>query len=444
MAHIVRHSSLSRRTFLRGAGAAIALPWLDAMHPALRPLPAGPTRSLFLFAPNGKIMADWVPKVAGREFELPFLLEPLRAVRDAITVVSRAGIDAGRSHGDGPGDHARAAASYLTCAHPRKTGGADIHVGISIDQWIARHRGQDTPFPSLEFGMEGGRKAGKCDSGYSCAYSNNISWRAPATPVAKEVNPRAAFERMFGDLTLNSADEARRRRRLRSVLDTALEDAKRLSHRLGPSDRNKLDDYLTAVREVEIRLDKLEKNTGKVAVPDTFWRREDAPRFASRLELMYDLILLALQTDQTRTATFMLGNAGSNRSYRFLDVPDGHHYLSHHRRDPEKIAKVRKINRFHIEKFAAFLAKLRKTTDGEANLLDRSMIIYGSGIGDGNRHNHSEIPVLVAGGGNGRLHPGRHLRLPKRTPMANVYLSILDALDIEADSFADSTGRIEL
>jgi hypothetical protein len=444
MVNIIRHSSLPRRTFLRGAGATIALPWLDAMVPALRTAAKGPTRSLFLFAPNGKIMEDWVPKETGRKFELPFILEPLKKVRDAVTVISHAAIDAGRSHGDGPGDHARAAASFLTCAHPRKTGGANIHVGVSIDQLIAKHRGKETPFPSLEFGMEGGRKAGKCDSGYSCAYSNNISWRTPSTPVAKEVNPQAAFRRMFGTVSKDPAADAKARRRLQSVLDSALADVKSLSNKLGPSDRSKLDDYLAAVREVETRLTKLEKDVAKVSVPDGFWSREDAPRYVARLELMFDIVLLALQSDQTRTASFMLGNAGSNRSYRFLDVPDGHHYLSHHRKDPKKVGKIRKINRFHVEQFARFLAKLQETPDGDATLLDRSMIVYGSGLGDGNRHNHVDLPVLVAGKGNGRFHPGQHIRLQKSTPMANVYLSMLDALDIAADSFADSTGRIEL
>jgi hypothetical protein len=442
--HVIRRLHLSRRTFLRGAGAGIALPWLDAMCPALRPLSSGPTRSVFIFAPNGKKMDDWIPQTTGTDYQLPFLLEPLSAVRRDFSVLSNLAIDAGRAHGDGPGDHARAAATYLTCKHPRKTGGQHIVAGTSIDQVIAQKYGQATLFPSLEFGMEGGRKGGVCDSGYSCAYSNNIAWRSPSEPVAKEVNPRTAFARLFGAPKVDPATDARDRRRLRSVLDAALADAKSLRGRLGAADRAKLDGYLASVREFEQRLIKLEAKAPKVPLPDKLWHRDDAPRFVQRLQLMYDLIVLALQTDQTRVLTFMLGNAGSNLSYRFLDIPEGHHFLSHHRNDPGKLAKIGKINRFHVEQFARFIGRLRDIQDGDRSLLHRSMIVYGSGIGDGNRHDHMNLPVLLAGHGNGRLHPGRHLQLPRHTPMANLYLTLLGTLELDVGTFADGTGRLSL
>ncbi len=444
MVHVIRRLSLSRRTFLRGAGASLALPWLDAMTPALRPQIEGPTRSLFVFAPNGVKMDDWTPANAGREFSLPHILQPLESVRRQVIVLSNAGIRAGMALGDGPGDHARASATYLTCVHPRKTGGADIRAGVSIDQVLARHIGGETQFPSLEFGMEAGRKAGACDSGYSCAYTNNISWRDPSTPVAKEVNPRAAFERMFGDLGADPEAEARRRRRLASVLDAAMADVKSVAGKLGPADRDKLDGYLTAVRSFEKRLQKVEAEQPKVAVPKGLEQRDDSPRFVARLQLMYELIALAYETDLTRTITFMLGNAGSNRSYPFLGVPDGHHQISHHGKKPEKLAKIRKINRFHCEQFALFLKRLEATDEGGKSLLHRSMIVYGSAIGDGNRHDHLNLPIVIAGGGNGRFDSGRHLSLAPRTPMANVYLAMLDAQGIEEESFGDSSGRVEL
>jgi len=449
MANVIKKLSLSRRTFLRGSSAAIALPWLDAMVPALGRAPKGPIRSVFVFAPNGQKMDDWTPKDEGRTWSMTALLKPLESLRAHFDVLSSLAIDAGRPHGDGPGDHARAASTYLTCMHPRKTGGADIHVGVSIDQVIAAHVGKHTRFPSLELGTEGGRKGGVCDSGYSCAYSNNISWRAPSAPVAKETRPRAVFGRLFGTSSSDPSSfdpkaEERRRRQAQSVLDSAWADAKRLRGKLGGSDRAKLDDYLASIREVEQRTRKLREETHSADIPRDFFDHGDGSRFKDRLRLFYDLIALALQTDSTRTVTFMLGRAGSSRSYRFLGVPEGHHYLSHHGGNPAKLAKIKKINRFHVEQFARFLTRLAKIEDGDSNLLHRSMIVYGSGIGDGNRHDHMDVPVLLAGHANGRIATGKHVRYARHTPMANLYLRMLEALDIETGKFADSTGPLAI
>lgn len=441
---ILRRRYLSRRTFLRGTGVTIALPWLDAMHPGLSAPTDGPIRSVFIYSPNGMKMDDWIPKKTGHDFELPYLLEPLAKRRADLTVFSHIGIDAGQPHGDGAGDHARAVATYLTCMHPRKTGGENIRVGVSIDQVIAQQLGKETTFPSLELGMDGGRRGGICDSGYSCAYSNNVAWRSPSEPVAKESKPRAAFARMFGESKADPTATAQARRRMKSVLDAALADAKALRGRLGTTDQQKLDGYLTSVREFELRLDKLDEEDAKLKLPDKFWHREDDPQFTGRLQIMYDLIVLALQTDQTRVLTFMLGNGGNNRSYRFLDVPEGHHQLSHHRGDPKKLAKIRKINRYHTEQLARFIAMLRATDDGNSNLLHRSMVVYGSGLGDGNRHDHLNLPIILAGHGNGRIKQGQHLRLPRDTPMANLYLRMLGVHGIKKTRFADSTGPLDI
>lgn len=439
----IRHRSLSRRTFLRGSGACLALPWLDAMVPALRPLPPPPVRAVFVFAPNGKKMDEWRPDGDGRGFALPYLLAPLQPHRRHLTVFTGLAIDGGRAHGDGPGDHARAAASFLTCAHPRKTGGADIKAGVSVDQVIAAAIGGRTTFPSLELGMERGSQAGVCDSGYSCAYSNNIAWKTDNTPVTKETDPRAVFARLFGDPDGALDAEARERRRLQqqSVLDAVLADARSLLGKVGAADRDKLEQYFAAVHELEQRLGRIDAGGPRVAVPEGLRGRSSG--FAERLDLMYELIALALQSDLTRVVTFMLGNAGSNRSYRFLDVPEGHHDLSHHGGKAEKLAGIRAINRFHLERFAGFAGRLAAASEGNGSLLDHALVLYGSGIGDGNRHNHDDLPVLLLGRGGG-IDAGRHVRLGKETPMANLYLALLDRMGVPQAAFADSSGRLEL
>lgn len=442
-----RSLALSRRSFLRGSGACLALPWLDAMTPALRPAPPPTARAMFVFAPNGKKMDDWKPRGEGRGARFPYLLEPLVPLRDRLTVVSGLAIDAGDAHGDGVGDHARSAATFLTCAHPRKTGGADIQVGVSVDQALAGALGGATSLPSLELGLEPGAAAGVCDSGYACAYSNNISWRTSNTPAAKETEPRAVFTRLFGDPDepASVAERSDRRRRTRSILDLALADAKDLQRKLGPADQRKLEEYLGSIRDVERRIEHLEAEeaeAGRAAVGSAFLDENARDGLPGRLRTMYELCALAIQTDVTRIVSLMLGNAGSDRSYRFLGVPGGHHSLSHHGGAPDKLAAIRKINRFHVEEFARFITRLRDTADGEHDLLHNTIVVYGSGIGDGNRHNHNDLPVVVAGNAGGAMRMVGHLETRSDTPMANLYLTIMQSLGVKADSFADSDGTI--
>lgn len=414
------------------------------MQPAIpRGQPPAVRRALFVFAPNGMKMDEWKPAKSGRDFELPFLLEPLVPGRKHVTVFSGLAIDGGRAHGDGPGDHARAGASFLTCAHPKKTGGADIQTGVSVDQVLAAQVGGAVQFASLELGLERGAAAGICDSGYSCAYSNNIAWRTPSTPVAKETDPRSVFARLFGDpnAAQDASERARQRAGDRSVLDAALADGKALAGKLGAADRGKLDEYLTSVREIEQRLQQVREEP---APPVPAGLLDDGASYAQRVDLMYELIALAFAADLTRVATLMLGNAGSNRSYRFLGVPDGHHDLSHHGGDAGKLAGIRAINRFHVERFATFLQRLATSRDGSGTLLDAAGIVYGSGLGDGNRHNHDNLPVLFCGGLGGACVGGRHVDLGRETPMANLYLSLLGAFGVREERFADSTGPLAL
>jgi hypothetical protein len=439
--------ALSRRAVLRGTGAVIALPWLEAMTSrrlrAASPASRAPTRMAFVYVPNGAHMPDWTPRATGPDFELSPLLEPLRSVRDDLLVLSGLALDPARAHGDGGGDHARAMATFLTGTHPRKTGGADLRAGISVDQLAARKLGQATRFASLEIGCEGGRDSGQCDHGYSCAYQVNLSWRGESTPAAKEVDPRHVFERLFAGQARGEADPsaARRERRNRSLLDFVAEDARKLRDKIGVADRRKLDEYLTGVREIERRIDAAQPvvEVGQ----STLTRPAGIPGdYREHLRLMSDLLVLAFRADLTRIATFVFANDGSNRSYRSIGVPEGHHDISHHGDDAQKQAKIRDINRFHVEVFAYILGRLRTITEGEGTLLDRSMIVYGSGIRDGNAHNHEDLPILLAGKGNGTIRPGRHVRYPAETPLTNLYLSMLDRIGSPVDTFGDSTGRL--
>jgi len=436
---------MPRRTFLRGLGSAMALPWLDAMASttaATATRPASPKRLAFVYIPNGANMADWTPADAGADFAWPYILEPLEPWRDQVQVISGLAHDKARPNGDGPGDHARASATFLTGCQARKTAGADIRVGVSVDQIAAQQIGQETLLPSLELSCDQARQAGSCDSGYSCAYQFNIAWRTESVPMPPERNPRVVFERLFAtpEAGVSTEDRARRTLFRKSVLDSVLVEANDLKRRLGAQDRRKLDEYLAAVRDVEGRIDRAEK----CPPPEDFAAPEGMPDdYASHIRIMFDLLLLAFRTDSTRIATFLMAHDGSNRPYPFLGVPDGHHDLSHHGNDEEKKRKIALINRFHLEQFAYFLNRLRGTADGAGTLLDQCMIVYGGGIGDGNRHNHDNLPILLAGGGGGTLHGGRHLRLDK-TPMTNLYLSLLDRLGVPADRVGDSTGRLEV
>ena len=443
---------ISRRTVLRGLGVSLALPWMEAMHSTAWGVAANvpsdpPKRMAFMFVPNGVHLPDWTPRAEGYGYDLPYILEPLAKVRDDMMVISGLTHDKGRANGDGAGDHARSASVFLTGAQPRKTSGSNIRSGISVDQQAAQLVGDRTRFPSLELGCEAGRGAGSCDSGYSCAYSSNVSWASEANPVGKETNPRLVFERLFSDKPNDTTSPDRERRQIlrKSILDFVSEDARRLQKRLGGNDRRKIDEYLNGVREIERRIEMAEKEAAAGLTQEVLGYSAPAGQpkeYGEHVRLMFDMMTLAFQTDSTRIATFMLANAGSNRSYRNLEVPDGHHELSHHRGDPKKHSKIRRINRFHVEQLAYFLEQLKGIPEGDGTLLDNCMIVYGSGLSDGNRHNNENLPVLFAGSGGGTIDTGRHIRVKEETPMNNLFMSMLDRMDASVDYIGDSTGRL--
>jgi hypothetical protein len=437
-------SLISRRKVLKGAGACLALPALEAMQGwAGESAASRPLRMVFVYAPNGKHMPDWTPTTEGAAYALPPLLQPLRALQGDLMVLSGLSQPAAESNGDGPGDHARAMATFLTGCRARKTPGTDIRAGVSIDQVAAARMGHATRFASLEIGCEGGRASGVCDNGYSCAYQTNLSWRTPTAPLPKEVNPRLLFERLFGQPRADRNPAARRQRGRRSLLDFVSEDARALRDQLGASDRRRLDEYLTGVRALERRIQLaqplIEVGQARMARPSGI-----PQHFREHARILTDLLVLAFQADLTRVATFALGNEGSNRSYREVGVPDGHHDVSHHGGDADKLDKIRRINRLHVEQFAYLLERLKSLRDGADSLLDHCLLVYGSGISDGDRHSHQNLPILLAGQGNGTIRPGRHIRYAPGTPVTNLYVSLLDRLGMELPSFGNSTGRLGL
>jgi hypothetical protein len=444
---ILTGKSLARRTLLRGVGASLALPLLEAMAPARPARKANakaPVRVGFVYVPNGIIMDRWTPAADGPAFEFTPILKPLEAYRENMLVLSGLAQVNGRALGDGPGDHARAAATFLTGVHPKKTEGADIRNGISVDQVAAQEIGKQTQLPSLELGMENVGMAGNCDSGYSCAYSNTICWRSETTPVPLEINPRAVFERLFGDGdTTDPAARAAQTRQDRSILDFVRADAARLGRDLGASDKRKMDEYLQAIRDIERRIVKMEEQSGEVELP-AMERPGGIPvTFEEHCRLMFDLQAIAFQADITRVISFMMGREGSNRTYRSIGVPEAHHGLSHHMGDAEKIAKIAKINTHLTEMFGYFLGRLKATPDGDGTLLDHSMILYGSSLSDGNQHLHHDLPVILAGAGDGSIRGGRHLKYKSETPLNNLFLSMLDKMGVQPEKVGDSTGRIE-
>ena len=445
---VVSGKHLDRRLFLRGVGTAIALPYLEAMRPAFaapRTLASNsPTRLAFVYVPNGVIQEAWTPAAEGSSFEFTRILESLESHRKDLLVLSGLTHNNGRALGDGGGDHARAASSFLTGIHPKKTSGADILLGVSVDQVAANAIGDEARYASLELGIEPGRLAGNCDSGYSCAYSNSISWRGEKTPNPPEVDPSLVFERMFGDIEapLDPAAHARRRSRRQSVLDHVLGDANRLLNAVGPADRQKLDEYFSSVRDVEMRI--ADGDEGHDIPKPGMARPQGIPaNYAMHARLMFDLMTLAFQTNMTRVSTFMMGREGSNLTYPDIDVNRAHHGMTHHRGDPGKIEDITKVNSHHVEQFAYFLDRLGSVEDGEGRLLDNTMVVYGSGISDGNRHTHHDLPILLAGGGTGTLHPGRHVRYASETPMNNLYLSLLARLGVRTETLGDGTGTLE-
>lgn len=446
---IITRKALSRRTLLRGFGTSIALPFLDGMVPALAaPNRAGAkpaVRMAFLYVPNGIIMKDWTPKSEGKGYELSKTLQPLAAHRERMVVLS--GLDQynGQALGDGAGDHARAGASWLTGVHPKKTQGADILAGISADQVAARELGKATTLPSLELGLEDNRMAGNCDSGYSCAYSNTVSWKSPTMPLPPEINPRAVFERLFGDgETTDPVVRAQMARQDRSILDFVRADAARLGSGLGAGDKRKLGEYLDAVREIEVRVQKLEKQDPNAVVLPTLDRPGGIPpTFEEHVNLMFDLMTIAFQADLTRVITLMIGREGSNRTHRDIGVPDAHHGLSHHFNDATKIDKLQKIDQHYVTQLASFLQKLHTAKEGDGTLLDNCMVMYGSSLSDGNRHEHVNLPAVLAGGGGGRIKGGRHIQYKKGTPMTNLFMTMLDTAGVQPEKIGDSTGKVE-
>jgi hypothetical protein len=437
---------LSRRTVLRGVGAAVALPWLEAMGPlsswAAAPPRArtAPNRLAFLYVPNGINMEDWTPKEEGSGFTLPAILLPLQPVKDHLLVLSNLTADKARPNGDGAGDHARALAAFLTGCQARKTDGTDIRAGVSVDQVAAERIGESTRLSSLEIGCEQGAMAGNCDSGYSCVYSSTMSWRSATQPLPKEVNPKMVFDRLFGSGA--GAGRAKRDALRRSILDFVREDSKELTTRLGPTDRRKLDEYFTSIRDIELRIERA-ANMPPLKVPEGKKPGGIPSSYMDHLKLMCDLLVLAFQADVTRVCTFVLANEGSNRPYRFIGVTEGHHELSHHGNDAKKKGKIREINKFHVSQLAYLLGRLKSIKEGEGTLLDHCMIAYGSGNSDGNAHNHNDLPVLLAGKGCGTIKSGRHIRFPKETPLSNLWVSMLDRANVKVVKLGDSTGALK-
>jgi hypothetical protein len=442
---------LNRRSILKGVGTAIALPFLDAMVPAF----AGPTaaksacRMAFVYVPNGIIMDAWTPVTEGQIAALPDVLPrvsaPLAAYRDDLMILSGLTCNNGRALGDGAGDHGRAGAAYLTATHPKKTAGKDIHTGISVDQIAAQHIGSETKFASLELGCEDGVQGGNCDNGYSCAYTNSISWRSFSSPMPPEVRPRAVFDRLFGtdDFGQDPVQRARQMKYQASILDVVLGDAQRLKNTLGASDRSKLDEYLFAVRDIENRIQKVEKENAHSPMPHMAEPSSSVPdNMGEHSRLMFDLMTVAFQANLTRVITMLIATEQSTRPYREIGVPEGHHGLTHHQGDKEKIEKVTQINLFHVQQFTYLLDKLKSTRDGDGSLLDHSMIVYGSGLSDGNQHLHHNLPTVVAGRGCGTLKPGRHVKYPAETPMANMFVAMLERMGYPAEKLGDSSGEL--
>ena len=444
----------SRRRFLRGFGTLMALPALEATAPFAARAATGagarsassslPLRMAFVYSPNGKNMEHWTPSKDGTNYELSRALAPLKEYQGDFQVISGLKHEKARANGDGGGDHARANASFLTGVQARKTSGADIKNGISIDQVAANDIGQLTRLSSLELSCDEARRAGNCDSGYSCSYQFNLAWKSETTPLAPERDPKLAFERLFGGGGGDAeVDEARAKREFfnKSVLDFVMEDAKSLQRHLGYTDKQKLDEYLSSVRDIERRLtgaDKFSKS-----MPD-YKKPTGIPQsYEEHIRLMFDLQVLAFQTDTTRISTFLLAHDGSNRSFPEIGVPDSHHGISHHQRDAGKLEKIAKIDEYYSSQFAYFLGKLKGIKEGDGTLLDNCMIVFGGGISDPDRHSHDDLPVILAGGGGGSLKRGRHLRLRQETPMCNLYLSMMDRMGVKTERFGDSDGKLE-
>jgi hypothetical protein len=443
---ILTNKALARRTFLRGVGTAVALPFLESMVPAsglaATAASKAPMRLGFVYHPVGMIMDRWTPATEGVGFEFTPTMKALEPFRERLVVLSGLAQVQGRALGDGPGDHAREGATWLTGVHPKRTE-TDVRAGISADQIAARELGKQTQLASLELALEAPSLAGTCDQNYSCAYTNTVCWSSATNPLPMEPDPRAVFERLFGDG--DSTDPAARLARLneeRSILDYVVGSIDRLETRLGSRDRSKLSDYLDAIRDIERRIQKAEQQNATTRL-SLLERPTSIPEeFDDHAQLMMDLQVLAYQTDMTRVTTLMLGRAGSNRPYPSIGVPDGHHSVTHHMNDPVKIAKVAKIDAHLVQTFAYLVEKLRTTPDGDGSLLDHTMIVYGSSLSDGNLHTHHDLPTVLVGGGTAQIKGGRHIRYPKETPLNNLFLNVFDRAGVRCEKFGDSTAEL--
>src|SRR5580700_4902076 len=437
--------ALPRRTFLRGLGtAAIGLPFLDAMAPALRAstVPKPPVRMAFFYVPNGEIMDSWNPSYEGKFQELPRTLKALEPFKEDMLQLGNLTHNTGRALLDGAGDHGRCCGSYLTGIQVKKSL-VEIKNGTSFDQIVANHIGKQTRFPSLELGLEDARQAGDCDSGYSCAYTNNLAWRSETQPLPPILDPRQLFERLFGDGAAMSPEaRARQGKYRRSILDFVTEDTKTLETSLGPTDKRKLDEYLSSIREIEGQIEKAEKDNH--LIDPHMEKPYGVPAdFAEHFKLMSDMMTVAFQSDLTRVITFLVTHEGTSRPYREIDIADGHHPLTHHRNDPDLIEKVAQINCYHVRQFAAWIAKMRTIREGDGSLLDNCKIVYGAGLSDGNRHLHEDLPTLIAGRGGSHFKSGRRIVYRKETPMCNLYLAMMDRMGVHVEHFGDSTGRLD-
>lgn len=438
---VITKLALPRRTFLRGLGATVALPFLDAMVPAMRAQAKGTPRFAAIYCGNGANMFDWTPATEGVGFELSPTLKPLEAFRSRTLVFTGLDNFQATDQGDVGGQHPRAAPAFMSCTHPKQTEGADVQAGTTIDQYIAQQICRDTKLPSLEVSVDRNDVVGACDHGYACAYMNSMSWKTPTTPLPSETNPRFVFERMFG---IGSTAEERlaRVQEDRSILDGLTQEIATLSRRLGARDRTKLGEYFDAVRDVEQRIAKAESTNSDFAIPE---QPVGVPStFQEYIELMFDLQVLAFQADITRVSSLMMARENVNRSYPEIGLPEAHHSMSHHGNNPEKMKVFSKLNTYHIETLTYFLNKLQSIPDADGNLLDRTVVLYGSGMSDGNTHNNFNVPVIVVGGQQMNVKGNRHVKYPKGTPLANLMLGVMDRFGVQMDKFGDSTSEIDL
>lgn len=438
----ITKKALPRRTFLRGMGTALALPLLDAMVPSMTALadsPANPARLRrlgYVYMPMGSDQSRW--RLPGDDLtKLSPTLEPLAPVKEHVTAISD--LEVKNAY---PGTHATSNSSFLSCAKAKPTESSDYHLGVTVDQIAAKHIGQETQLPSLELAMDLLETVGQCDNGYACVYQNNLSWSSPTTPLPAEAHPRIVFESLFGEGG-SPADRRAALKKRASLLDSVTEEITRLQKQVGPSDRNKIKQYLDTVREVERRIQKAEEDAKDNQLPDLDRPLGVPASYADHARLMFDLQLLAFQGDVTRVITFQLARETSNRTYPEIGVPEAHHPLTHHGNDPKKIAKVAKINKFHVSLFAEFLEKLKATPEAGGSLLDHCLYLYGSGMGNPNVHDHRNLPILVAGGAAGKMRGGRHIQFNNFNPLANLHLTLLDKVGVRLDSFADSNGQID-